>query len=299
MISIRAVEVVVSTFMALILLNDIAVAQSTQIGLSTKAIQALENCFDSTGDFTCDPDTIREDFDMITLHPRAQTYGTFDAGTNGRDILIMPGSRLGMIGLRFEGASTVATAGVTLSDGYLLATVDATDNEGLAYYFPGTPVATGQGFFFDEDLGDTKYCEISLQIGDVSETDTMWFGWVTGGNTITLGTGGFAVVPDYALFILSDAAGDLDIVTEVNNGGTNNDDTGIAWLDGQEKILRVILGPDSVSFSVDGVAVTQTNAVLNLQNAKQMECQFGFLNATGDGTPSPGYKINHVEMGRP
>ncbi|MGH9365259.1 MAG: hypothetical protein ACRD1B_08360, partial [Thermoanaerobaculia bacterium] len=201
---------------AFCLIAGMASAQTGPRGdlYSARAIQAMERCFDSSGNFTCDASAIREDFDAITLHPRAQTYGTFDAGSNGRDILIMPGSRVGMIGLRFEGASTTATAGVTLSDGYLLADVDDTNNEGLGYYLPGTPVATGQGFFFDEDLGDTKYCEIALHVGDVSETDTMWFGWVTGGTTIV--TGAFAAATDYGFFILSDAAGDLDIVTESN-----------------------------------------------------------------------------------
>jgi hypothetical protein len=219
-------------------------------------------------------------------------YNTADTAQNGIRLLNCP---LSHIYVRFEQA--FAGSFRPIVDGYLFVDTDDTDNDGFDFGFGANRSSGANGFsdYWDENFGIISYCETSVKIQDISETDSFYFGWSI--DEAVIDAGDWAGGNTYAYFVISDAAGDLDIVTELNAGGTLNDDTGVTWADGQEIKLRVSIAPDSVSFVLNGNAVTQTNAVLDWDDGDRAGCVAGFLNSTGDSTPDPDIKFNYIEIG--
>ena len=239
---------------------------------------------------------IRNDFNQVTSgYFTSSTGWAASAVTDtSENIMHFFGGQIGVIGYRWE----QAFAGTVdfINNGYLDLDVDDTDNDGIDIIFNAATSSNTVGTYWDEDTSSTSYCEISLLIADVSEVDILHFGWALGGAHYQ-DAGAYTSGNTYSYFVLSDNAGDLDIVTKLNAGAEGNDDTGITWTDGQEKVLRIVVAADSVSFSVNGTPVTQTNAVLNYDDTDRLTCGFGYINATGDTTPAPGIKINYVEIG--
>jgi len=215
----------------------------------------------------------------------------------GENFILMPCSQIGVIAYRIEaedGGTLAATPapfsvdGVLTLDGY----ADDVDNEGIELVF-GSTGPDHLGAWFDEDSGVDSYCEVSITIADFSDVDDLWFGWVV--QEAYDNPPASDSFDTSALFVISDLAGDLDIETELNAGGTLNDDTGTTWTDAASHTLRVIAQADAVEFWLDGVQVTQTNAVLNMDATDRAVCLMGY---TIVAASDPGVTVNWVEIGR-
>jgi len=240
---------------------------------------------------------IREDFDHVGAAQAFEEDMTAAVVTDGgENIILMPNSQLGVIAYRLEapdGPGLAATPapfsvdGVLTLDGY----TDDVANEGVELVF-GSTGPDHLGAYLDEDANVTMYCEASVTLADISDLDDMWFGWVV--QEAYDNPPASDTFDTSALFVISDAAGDLDIETELNGGGTLNDDTGVTWADAAAHTLRIDLGADAVSFTLDGAAVTQTNAVLNLDATDRAVCLFGYTIAAAS---DPQATINYVEIG--
>lgn len=215
----------------------------------------------------------------------------------GENILLMPCSQLGVIAYRLEapdGPGLASTLAPFTVDGYLSLDTfaDDVDNEGVALVF-GSFGPDLLGTYFDEDAAVDMYAEASIAIADISDLDDLWFGWIV--QEAYDNPPASDTFDTSALFVISDNAGDLDIETELNGGGTLNDDTGTTWANAATHTLRVIVGADAVEFWLDGTQVTQTNAVLNMDNADRAVVVMGYtLVAASD----PGVTIDWVEIGQ-
>lgn len=221
-----------------------------------------------------------------------------DASENA---ILMPCSQIGVIAYRLEapdGPGLAATLAPFTVDGVMSLDTFADDvaNEGVEFIIGAWGPDNGTeilGASFDEDAAVDMYAEISLTIADISDLDDLWFGWIVleaYDNPPASDT-----FDTSALFVISDLAGDLDIETELNGGGTLNDDTGVTWANAAEHILRVEVGADAVAFILDGTAVAQTNAVLNMDDTDRAVVVLGYtLVAASD----PGVTIDYVEIGQ-
>lgn len=238
---------------------------------------------------------LREDFLFGVSHMVTEAYATAAVTDTSENIIIMPGSPFGLIHFRYEAPGGPGFAGTAdpIQDGRLQISnlMDAADNEGVDMTFVGDRNALG--YMFNEDLANSVYCETKLRIADVSETDSVYFGWflVEGYQD----AGAVNAHNTYAIFHVL-ASGDVDIETELNGGGTLADDLGTDYVDNAEHTLRVTMNADTVSFTLNGASVTQTNAVLNADDGDEMVCGVGALAATGDGTPAPGISADYVEI---
>lgn len=238
----------------------------------------------------------REDFDFVpSITVESDFTAAVVADTTAN--IIGPFPQIGWLYYRIEqafggtyDATTVFNGGAFHLDDAAL--VDLTDNDGVEFVVGGPPTTA---VFFDEDSTESAYCEASITLTDISDlsADDLYFGvFLAAAIDDAFAPNG---ADTYAMFIVSDNAGDLDIESELNGGGTLNDDSGVTWADTETKVLRVTISADAVAFSVNGSAITQTNAVLNLDAGDEMVCRFGFRSA---GTASAGVDINYIEIGR-
>ena len=174
--------------------------------------------------------------------------------------------------------------------------VDVADTDGLDFTFGAAdPLAGGNSF--DEDTSNSTYCEIGVTIGTIANIDTLYFGWHLIEARTAFDANAHNGLNTYAVFTVQDNAGDLDIETELNGGGTLLDEiTGNVWADAEQNILRVTLLADSVTFTLDGTAVTQTNAILNLDATDQMVCFFGYQQSAAAADAN--ITLQYVEIGR-
>jgi len=102
----------------------------------------------------------------------------------------------------------------------------------------------------------------------------------------------------YALFTLSDNAGDLDVECDVDGGGAVNDDTGVTWADGETKVLRVEVDGDGYAFYVDSTTVTLTNCNAGANDFTDGDMLVPFYYHTqGAEGAATGVVINYVEWG--
>lgn len=221
-----------------------------------------------------------------------------DAGEN---IILLPGSQLGVIAYRLEapdGPGLADTIEPFIVDGVMSLDSFADDvaNEGVVLVlgsFSPDNSAGLLGAYFDEDAAVDMYAEVSIDILDFSDLDDLWFGWVV--LEAYDNPPASATYDTSALFVISDNAGDLDIETQLNGGGLLNDDTGTTWTDGASHTLKVIAGADAVEFWLDGTQVTQANAVLNMDATDRAVVVLGYtLVAASD----PGVTIDWVEIGQ-
>ena len=249
----------------------------------------------------------RLDFDLGFSYslPAANDDSTVDVADTSTNWIHFPGQQVGSLFFRYEQAfggtytpgtfidtsiDTTSTEGnvFKISDPTI---VDANDNDGVEFSVGGDPAIVQ---FFDEDSTLDNYCEISMRIDDISDlsADDLYFGaFIKGAITDAFNPNG---ADTYAMFIVSDNAGDLDIETELNGGGTLNDDTGTTWADDATHVLKVVMSADSVSFYVDGTAVTQTNAVLDADNGDEFACLIGYRSSGTDA----GVELNYIEVGQ-
>jgi hypothetical protein len=209
-------------------------------------------------------------------------------------LLLNTGSQIPTIWYSFEQAfgGTVtpfsAAGALTLSG-----MVDVTSQEGLDIRFGGDPLSA---VWFDEDDSQDIYCEVSLTLATIANIDTLYFGWHLAEARTAFDAGAHNTLNTYAVFTVQDNAGDLDIETELNGGGTLLNETGDVWANAEINIMRVSLSSDAVTFTLDGTAVTQTLAVLDLDATDRMVCGLGFKQSAAGA--SAGAVLNYVEIGR-
>lgn len=270
-----------------------AVALSTDITLGNNDVDDIT----VNGPITFN--VFREDFDFVTALPLEEDFTAPVLTDAGQNMILLLGSQIRVIAWQTESSDGLSAAPDPWSvrGSMALDTMsDDVDNDGIGMVFgsggPDDVNAQHTGVWFDEDDNELAYCEVEISIADISDTDDLWFGWIV--KEAYDNPGASDTYDTSALFVISDLAGDLDIETELNAGGTLNDDTAETWADNETHIMRVTLGPDSVSFALNGTAVTQTNAVLNLDATDEAVCVLGYtLVATSD----PTVVINYVELG--
>ena len=238
----------------------------------------------------------REDFDFVPpLIVESDFTAAVVADTTAN--LIGPFPQIGWLYYRIElafggtyDATTVFNGGVFLLDDAAL--VDLADNDAVEFVIGGPPTTA---VFFDEDSTESAYCETSITLTDISDlsANDLYFGAFLA--AAIEDTFAYETADTWAGFSILDNAGDLVIAAELNAGTHGEDDTGETWADLETHVLRVTMSADSVAFSVDGTAVTQTNAVLNADAGDEFVCRIGFRSA---GTASAGVQVNYFELGR-
>jgi hypothetical protein len=241
-------------------------------------------------------EVLREDFDFPPAFTADITNGDFantvaDTEANQIQFRSIP------MYFRYEQAFGGTYTPATFLDGFTFALddttiLDLTDADAVEFVFLGSPTTA---VVFDEDSTETAYCEVSLTMTDISDmsTDDLYFGFFL--NSAITDAFAFADDNTMAYFIVQDNAGDIDIETELNAGGTLNDDTGITWADTETHVFRVAISADDVDFFLDGTQVTQTNAVLNADANDKFVCRLG---VRSPGTAAAGIVLNYVEIGR-
>lgn len=243
----------------------------------------------------------REDFTFQSFQLTEDDYTPAVVTDGAENLLLLYGSQIPVIGFRLEQAVALtptvpfSVAGqLNMSD-----MLDSVDTDGLDFILGGT-INSGGGnvqahaVLFDEDNSSSTYCEVGLTITTIANIDEFYFGWHLESEGY-IDANNVALINTAAYFRVPDNAGDLDIETKLNAGATGNDDTGITWADGNNKVLRVTLLADSVTFTLDGAAVTQTNAVLNLDDGDRMVCFWGFQNSAA--AANAGMNLDYVEVG--
>lgn len=238
----------------------------------------------------------REDFDAPTLIIFDLTNGDFvqTAADTETNLLLFPSIPIYYRNeLGFAGTFTVSTflnnQAFNIDDATIL---DVADNDAKDYVVGGPPT---QAFLLDTDSTETAYCEISFTITTIANVSAADFYFGVMASAAVDDTFAIDAATSRAIFIINDTAGDLDIETELAAGGTLNDDTAYAWVDGATKVLRVEVSAADVDFYLDGVQVAQTNAILNPAAATMMVCRFGIRSA---GTAKAGIAVNYIETGR-
>lgn len=241
----------------------------------------------------------REDFDFVVAKYLEEDYTASVLTTAGNNMILLANSPLGVISwvtTSTDGLSAqpegFAVRGVMTLDSFS----DDIDNDGAEFVFgafgPDTSAGVHSTVWFDEDDDESAYCEIRMTIGDISDTDDLWFGWIV--PEAYDAPPASATFDTAAYFTISDLAGDLDIETELNGGGSLNDDAVEVWADGETHTMRVTIDSDAVSFTLNGVAVPQSNAVLNFDATDRAVCLMGYtLVAASD----PTITIDYVEIG--
>jgi hypothetical protein len=236
----------------------------------------------------------RESFDFQAAEQVEEDYTAAVVTDVGENYLILHGSQIPLIWysheLAFGGTSTPFSAAGALDTSGM---VDVTTQEGLDFRFGGDPL---KAIWFDEDNSASTYCEIGLTIGTIANIDTLYFGWHLAEARTAFDGGAHNTMNTYAVFTVQDVAGDLDIETELNGGGTLLDEiAGNVWTDGETNVMRVTLLADSVTFTLDGTAVPQVTAVLNLDATDRMVCGFGYKQSAAAADAN--IMLEYVEIG--
>lgn len=263
------------------------------VNLSTSVTIGSNDADDITINGPATFNVIREDFSRQTFHLVEEDYTAAVVTDVGENYLILPGSQLGLFWYSYEQAfgGTVipfTVAGVLDISGF----VDAADTDGIDFTVGGDPVTA---IYYDEDNSSNTYCEMELSIATIANIDEFYFGWRLNEARAAIDANAVTGANTAAYFRVPDNAGDLDVETELNGGGTLNADTGITWVDAASHTMRVTLLADTVTFTLDGAAVAQGAAVLNLDATDRMVCFFGSqMSAVG---ATAGLTTSFVEVG--
>jgi hypothetical protein len=195
-----------------------------------------------------------------------------------------------------EQTATLGLALETVAGCALDVSGDITANDGHEIKFVRTPLLGRSRTL--TGMVDPFYFEISITITDISTFDG---DWATG-----------LMMPEaqqdppqhdgldtYAIFTISDNAGDLDVECDNGGSGAVNDDTGVTWADGETHVLRVAVADDSTEAWVDGTAITLTNCNLAASwfDTGDAILPFYYHTQGAEGAAS-GVVINYVEWGR-
>lgn len=153
------------------------------------------------------------------------------------------------------------------------------------------------------ELGTNGACiSAMITVTDVSGVDNLFIGWRQNEafQDGALHTG----YDDWAVIGLQDNAGDLDVEDEEAAAGTQNDDVGVTWADGERRALKVCLSsggvptfwytaasPDTEEPLYTQVTVTNTGDALTSGDGF-----VPFLAYIAQGTDDPGIRIDWVQL---
>ncbi len=237
----------------------------------------------------------RDDFCGISVQ---QNDGTLElvADTNLNHIRTTAG---GVYLQRIEIANSVGLAlPLTTGECGLDVSGDVTADDGHAIRFGEFIDGSSVHIIQAADTSATFYFEISITIGNISGFDG---DWAVG----LLVPEAFQDPPQhdglntYFLATLSDNAGDLDFEADVDAGGQVNDDAGIAWADGETRVLRFEINTDGYAAYVDGLAITLTNVnATGANDFTDLDKLLGFYYHTqGAEGAATGVVLNYIEWG--
>ena len=234
----------------------------------------------------------RDDFCNVSV---IQSDGTVESGTDAElNHIYTRANGGGFYEQRIEIAATLGLAEQADADNCGLdVSGDVTANDGHEITFAPN---TLMGIHRVDSATDEFYFEISITIGDISAFDGDWAVGVKAPEAYQ-NPPQHDGLNTYALWTLSDNAGDLDLECDVDGGGAANDDTGTTWADAATHVLRLEIDGDGYAAYIDGTAVTSTNC--NSSNDftdGDMLVPFYYHTQGAEGAAS-GVVLNYVEWG--
>ena len=230
-------------------------------------------------------------------HGIMQDDGTAKSVTDGEENFVY-GSPLGVIEYREEETKTASSW--TAINGQLDISGDNTTTaEGVEIVFGATSDAALNQVI---ELGTNGACiSAMITVADISGVDNLFLGWRQNEAFQNFAHTGY---DDWAVIGLKDTAGDLDIEDEEGGAGTQNDDTGITWADGERRALKTCISSTGVptfyytAASPDNeepiyIQATATNAGDALTSGDGM---VPFLSFLISGTDGPDVTIQWVQL---
>ena len=167
-----------------------------------------------------------------------------DAGTakgvTDADQNFVYGSPLGAIEYREEETKT-ASSWITINGQLDISADNTTTAEGVEIVFGATSDAALNQVI---ELGTNGACiSMMVTVTDISGIDELVIGWRQNEAFQNFAHTGY---DDWAVIGLKDTAGDLDIEDEEAGGGTQNDDVGVTWADGERRALKTCISSGGV-----------------------------------------------------
>ena len=175
-------------------------------------------------------------------HSVMQDDGTAKSLTDGEENFVS-GSPLGAIEYREEETKDAAgtSSWLTINGDLDISGDNTTTAEGVEIIWGATSDA---GLNQVVELGTNGACiSAMVTVADVSGVDNLFLGWRQNEAFQNFVHTGYN---DWAVIGLQDNAGDLDIEDEEAGAGTQNDDTGITWADGERRALKTCLSSAGV-----------------------------------------------------
>lgn len=231
-------------------------------------------------------------------HLVMQDDGTVKSLTDAEENFVY-GSPLGAIEYREEQAKT-ASSWITINGELDISGDNTTTAEGVEIVFGASSDAALNQVL---EIGTNGACVAAMiTVADISGIDELVIGFRQ--NEAFQDAVGYAGYSDWAALGLVDNAGDIDAMDEEAAGGTQTDDLGIEWADGERRALKVCISaagapsfyytdasPDSdepvykqVSTSNTGDALTSGDGLVPF---------LGFLIS---GTDGPNVTVQWVEL---
>ena len=167
-----------------------------------------------------------------------------DAGTvkglTDADQNFVYGSPLGIIEYREEETKTVSSW-VTINGQLDISGDNTTTAEGVEIVWGAVSDAALNQVV---ELGTNGACIAAMiTVADISGIDNLFIGWRQNEAFQNFVHTGY---DDWAVIGLQDTAGDLDVEDEEAGAGTQNDDVGVTWADGERRALKVCLSSAGV-----------------------------------------------------
>lgn len=231
-------------------------------------------------------------------HTIMQDDGTAKSLSDAEENFVY-GSPLGAIEYREEQAKT-ASSWVTINGELDISADNTTNAEGVEIVFGASSDAALNQVL---EVGTNGACIAAMiTVADVSGIDELHIGFRQ--NEAFQDAVGYAGYDDWAVIGLVDNAGDLDAQDEEAGGGTQNDDTGITWADGERRALKVCISAAGVptfyytAASPDAdepiyIQATTTNTGDALTSGDGMVPFLAFLVG---GTDGPNVTVQWVEL---
>ena len=230
-------------------------------------------------------------------HAVMQDDGTAKSVTDAEENFVY-GSPLGIIEYREEETKT-ASSWVTINGQLDISGDNTTTAEGVEIVFGATSDAALNQVV---ELGTNGACiSAMITVTDISGIDNLFLGWRQNEAFQNFVHTGY---DDWAVIGLQDTAGDLDIEDEEAGAGTQNDDTGITWADGERRALKTCLSSAGVptfyytAASPDNegplyIQATSTNTGDALTSGDGM---IPFLSFLISGTDGPDVTVQWVQL---
>ena len=219
-------------------------------------------------------------------------------GLTDADQNFVYGSPLGIIEYREEETKT-ASSWVTINGQLDISGDNTTTAEGVEIVFGATSDAALNQVV---ELGTNGACiSAMITVTDISGIDNLFLGWRQNEAFQNFVHTGY---DDWAVIGLQDTAGDLDIEDEEAGAGTQNDDTGITWADGERRALKTCLSSAGVPTFYYTAASPDNEEPLYIQATSTNtgdaltagEGFIPFLSFLISGTDGPDVTIQYVQI---